>query len=180
MSSLNFIKICEAVLMRTERGGFLVGDVVEISNFNDVDDHIRDDLKALVDQGLNIKIIDIVNKYPSAQPGSQQNNTGDVTLVVGADYGGGRYVGRFTVPPSCCKVISSYPNLDPVPDALKRDNVITIKPEPVPGFENEEFTKQTNHADSGSGLKRVEDKLRDKNTNQPGPRPPKYAPHFKK
>lgn len=173
MSSLNFLKICESVLMRTERGGFLVGDVVEISNLNDVDDHIRDDLKALIDQGLNIKVLDIVNKYPSAQPGSQQNNTGDVTLVVGADYGGGRYAGRFPVCPSCCKVISSYPNLDPVPTALRRDNLITIKPEIVPGYDGEEFKKQT--AATGGDYK-----LPTKNAKIPGPKPPKPAPHFKK
>lgn len=179
MSARKFLEICESVLTRTERGGFLVGDMVEITDFGKIDDNIRDGLKELIDQGVNIKVVDIVNKYPSDKPGSQMNNTGDVTLVVAADYGGGRHVGKFMVPTSCCSVIDTYPNLSPIPDALKRDNAISIKPEIVPGFDDFEFTKQTNHADDGKGkLGRVVDKLGDKDHKQPGPKPPKYAPDF--
>lgn len=179
MSARKFLDICESVLTRTERGGFLVGDLVEITTFNKIDANIRDDLKGFVDQGLNIKVIDIINKYPSDKPGSQMNNTGDVTLVVAADYGGGRHIGKFTVPTVCCKVIDTYPNLHPVPDAIKRDNLITLKPEPVPSFDDLEFAMQSNHADDGRGkLKRVSSKLGDKDHRQPGPKPPKYAPDF--
>jgi hypothetical protein len=106
------------------------------------------------------------------------NNTGDVVLVVSADYGGGRYVGKFTIEPSCCKVITTYPNLDPVPTALTRDNIITIKPELVKDFQDE-FTKQTNHADNGKNkLERVAHRLGEKDFKQPGSKPPKYAPSF--
>lgn len=171
MSARKFLEICESVLTRTERGGFLVGDMVEITDFNKIDGNIRDGLKELVDQGVNIKVVDIVNKYPSEKPGSQLNNSGDVILVVSADYGGGRYVGKFTVPTTCCKVIDTYPNLHPIPDALKRDNMITIKPEAVPGYEGEEFKKQTSAAGGDYDLPT-------KNAKQPGPKPPKYAPDF--
>lgn len=179
MSARKFLEICESVLTRTERGGFLVGDMVEITDFNKIDGNIKDGLKELVDQGVNIKVVDIVNKYPSEKPGSQLNNSGDVVLVVSADYGGGRYVGKFTIPTTCCKVIDTYPNLHPIPDALKRDNMVTIKPEPVPSFDDLEFAKQSNHADNGkSKLERVAGKLGTKNQKQPGPKPPKYAPNF--
>ncbi len=179
MIARKFLEICESVLTRTERGGFLVGDMVEITDFNKVDAGIRDGLKEMIGQGVNIKIVDIVNRYPSDKPGSQLNNTGDVVLVVTSDHGGGRYVGKYHVPTGCCKVIDTYPNLSPIPDALKRDNVITIKPEAVPTFDDLEFTKQSNHADLGKGkLSRVETKLGDKNHKQPGPKPPKYAPDF--
>jgi hypothetical protein len=179
MRARKFLEICESVLTRTERGGFLVGDMVEITDFNKIDDNIKDGLKELVDQGVNIKVIDIVNKYPSDKPGSQLNNSGDVILVVSADYGGGRYIGKFTIPTMCCKVIDTYPNLHPIPDALKRANTITIKPEPVPSFDDLTFAKQSNHADNGKGkLERVASKLGTKNQKQPGPKPPKYAPNF--
>lgn len=179
MSARKFLEICESILTRTERGGFLVGDMVEITDFNKIDGNIKDGLKELVDQGVNIKVVDIVNKYPSEKPGSQLNNSGDVVLVVSADYGGGRYVGKFTIPTLCCKVIDTYPNLHPIPDALKRDNMVNIKPEPVPSFDDLEFAKQSNHADNGKGkLERVAGKLGTKNQKQPGPRPPKYAPDF--
>ena len=179
MSARKFLEICESVLTRTERGGFLVGDMVEITDFNKIDGNIKDGLKELVDQGVNIKVVDIVNKYPSEKPGSQLNNSGDVVLVVSADYGGGRYVGKFTIPTMCCKVIDTYPNLHPIPDALKRANTITIKPEPVPSFDDLTFAKQSNHADNGKGkLERVAGKLGTKNQKQPGPKPPKYAPDF--
>ena len=179
MRARKFLEICESVLTRTERGGFLVGDMVEITDFNKIDDNIKDGLKELVDQGVNIKVIDIVNKYPSDKPGSQLNNSGDVILVVSADYGGGRYIGKFTIPTMCCKVIDTYPNLHPIPDALKRDNMITIKPELVQSFDDLEFAKQSNHADNGKGkLERVASKLGTKNQKQPGPKPPKYAPDF--
>jgi hypothetical protein len=173
MSARKFLEICESVLTRTERGGFLVGDMVEITDFNKIDSNIKDGLKELVDQGLNIKVVDIVNKYPSDKPGSQLNNSGDVVLVVSADYGGGRYVGKFTVPTTCCKVIDTYPNLHPIPDALKRDNMITIKPEPVPGYEGEEFKKRANLAGGDY-------KLPVKNQKIPGAKPPRPAPHFNK
>ena len=173
MSTRKFIEICESVLTRTERGGFLVGDMVEITDFNKIDSNIKDGLKELVDQGVNIKVVDIVNKYPSEKPGSQLNNSGDVVLVVSADYGGGRYVGKFTIPTTCCKVIDTYPNLHPIPDALKRDNMETIKPEPVPGYEGEEFRKRVNLAGGDY-------KLPTKNQKIPGAKPPKPAPHFNK
>ncbi len=179
MRARKFLEICESVLTRTERGGFLVGDMVEITDFNKIDDNIKDGLKELVGQGVNIKVVDIVNKYPSDKPGSQLNNSGDVILVVSADYGGGRYVGKFTVPTGCCKVIDTYPNLHPIPDALKRDNIITIKPELVQSFDDLEFAKQSNFADNGKGrLERVSVKLGAKDHKQPGPKPPKYAPNF--
>jgi hypothetical protein len=57
--------------------------------------------------------------------------------------------------------------------------MITIKPEPVPSFDDLEFAKQSNHADNGKGkLERVAGKLGTKNQKQPGPKPPKYAPDF--
>lgn len=173
MSARKFLEICESVLTRTERGGFLVGDMVEITDFNKIDGNIKDGLKELVDQGVNIKVVDIVNKYPSEKPGSQLNNSGDVVLVVSADYGGGRYVGKFTIPTTCCKVINTYPNLHPIPDALKRDNMETIKPELVPGYEGEEFRKRVNLAGGDY-------KLPTKNQKIPGAKPPKPAPHFNK
>jgi hypothetical protein len=174
MSARKFLEICESVLTRTERGGFLVGDMVEITDFNKIhSDNIRDGLKELVDLGVNIKVVDIVNKYPSEKPGSQLNNSGDVVLVVSGDYGGGRYVGKFIIPTTCCKVIHTYPNLHPIPDALKRDNMITIKPEPVPGYEGEEFKKRANLAGGDYELPA-------KNQKIPGAKPPKPAPHFNK
>ena len=167
------LEICESVLTRTERGGFLVGDMVEITDFNKIDVNLKDGLKELVDQGVNIKVVDIVNKYPSDKPGSQLNNSGDVVLVVSADYGGGRYVGKFIVPTTSCKVIHTYPNLPPFPNALQRVNSTTIKPEPVPGYEGEEFKKRVNLAGGDY-------KLPSKNQKIPGAKPPKPAPHFNK
>jgi hypothetical protein len=177
-SKSKFLKICESTLTRLERNGFLVGDVVEISDINKVPENARDELQSFLDQGLNLKVVDIVNKYPSDKPGSEQNNTGDVVLMIAADYGGGRFVGKMPLPCDCCKVVDSYPNLDPIPDALRRDNQITIKPEPV-SDEEEEFMNQTNKADDGSGeLQRVADKnSTGENINQPGPTPPEYAPY---
>lgn len=171
MSKRMFLKICETVITRTHRDGFLIGDTVKVTNFNGLRDDIKNALKDEVDKGLNMKVIDIINKYPSAAPGSTQNSSGEVTLVIACDYGGGRRVGEFLVPPSCCEIIDNYPNLDPVPDALMRHNIITIKPEPVPGYEDEEFTFQSDKADTGKGLKKVDRKLGDKNTPQPGPEP---------
>lgn len=180
-SKSKFLEICESTLTRLERAGFLVGDVVEVTDIGKVAENIRGELQGMIDQGINLKVVDIVNKYPSDKPGSEQNNSGDVILVVGADHGGGRIVGKMHLPPECCKVISTYPNLDPIPDAIRRDNQITLKPEPV-GDENEEFKNQTNKADDGSGnLKPVEaSNSTGENVSQPGPTPPEYAPYTAK
>jgi len=175
-----FIKLCEAALTRLDRAGFLVGDVVEISDLSKVSEKIRSGLKEYVDLGLNLRVIDIVNNTPSDKPGSQLNNTGDVTIFLGVDYGGGRIIGRFPVPPESCTPIEFYPNLAPIPDALRRDNAITIKPEVVPGYEGEEFKKQTGTANDGNGkLKPVEASNPVKDTKIPSPTPPKQAVYFR-
>jgi hypothetical protein len=177
-SKSKFIDLCESTLTRLQRNGFLVGDVVEIPDLNKVPENSREELKGFIDQGLNLKVVDIVNKYPSRAPGSDLNNTGDVVLMIAADYGGGRLVGKMPMPCDCCKVVTTYPNLDPIPDALRRDNQINIKPEPV-SDEEEEFMNQTNKADDGKGkLHQVDDKnSTGENVSQPGPTPPKYAPY---
>jgi hypothetical protein len=158
-NALKFLDLCETVLTRTQQQGFVYNDVVDV-DLNGVPAHLRDELEALRSQGLNLKVVDIISTAEGT------------TLLIGASHGGGRIVGKVPVPSTSCKVVDSSPNLETIPDALRRDNVITIKPEPVPGYDDE-FTNQTNKTDQGDGkLSPTEDSLAQSNISIPSPTPP--------
>tara|TARA_R100000951_G_scaffold111396_2_gene110376 strand:+ start:32384 stop:32989 length:606 start_codon:yes stop_codon:yes gene_type:complete len=153
-----FLVLAEGMIQRFTRGSFLVGDVVKFNDdFKSTDAYkglhpsIQAHLDTLSDSDINIKVKDIKNLMPSGQPGSDLNNTGDVVLDLVLDYGGGRYVDIVSTPASLVSAVNHYPNLDPIPDALKRDNMITIKPELVAGQENyeDEAIKQTETTNQG-------------------------------
>ena len=142
MMKMNFLKLVESTMSRMQRGGFLVGDVIKIKNMSDVPDELKDHVKDMSASGVNIKVVDIVNKYPSDKPGSSMNSNGEVSLVVALDYGGGRFVSHATIPTGCVEKlpVDDVANLDPIPDALRRDDKLNQKPEPV----NREAQSQAN------------------------------------
>jgi hypothetical protein len=158
-----FLKMCESVMGRLERGGVLVGDVVKVTA-SDVPEQYRAAVQEMIDAGINIKVVDIVNHYPSDKPGSSMNSNGETHAVIALDYGGGRYVSRVTVPTASLEVVERHPNLDPIPDAIRRDNQVTLKPEPVEQFDQE----QHNKADVGDQkLEPAEQTLAQQNTEIP-------------
>lgn len=176
----NFLVLAESILQRFQRTGFLIGDVVEfIDGYQNTDTYkqLHPSIKAHVDTlangDINVKVVNIKNHYPSRQPGNEQNTIGDCTLDLALDYGGGRRVDVVTVPADLVMSVNHYPNLDPVPDALKRKNLITIKPEPVGEGDEEnyeaEHVKQTETTkqDLDGDYKRSDHSLNNTNTKIP-------------
>ena len=183
-----FLQICEAALGRLQLSGFLTGDTVKFTkafksnkSYTSLHPSIQQEIDEMIDMGVNIKVVNIKNKYPSAAPGSDQNTTGDVTVDIALDYGGGRYIKNVSVPTDCLEVINTYPNLDEIPDAIRRDNQITLKPEPVEDFTND----QANKSDVGNNKLEVGDrKLAQQNIPIPAspaegvPDPGSYTGHY--
>jgi len=103
-----------------------------------------------------------------------------VFLDIAIDYGGGRYFGTTTVSQDMLQRISSGVNLDPIPSAIKRDNMITLKPELVDihkvadsgdemlNLNNQLNAQQTRMTDAGNmKLKKTELDLAKKNKKIP-------------
>lgn len=167
MMKMKFLKLVESAMSRMQRGGLLVGDVVTIKNMADVPDALKDHIKDMSGTGVNIKVVDIINKYPSDKPGSSMNSTGDVSVVVALDYGGGRFVQHATIPSTCVERIKvdDVANLDPIPDALRRDEHLNQKPEPV-DRESQSQANQTTQTMSDQ-LKDADHDLNMSNTELP-------------
>ena len=86
MQSLNnsvkrrFVNIFESVYGRYTNGGFLVGDVVVFKpkalshpDFES-NEELRQKIKALINGGLNLRLVNIKNNFPLAAGGNNDNN----------------------------------------------------------------------------------------------------------
>jgi hypothetical protein len=184
-----FLPLVESMLTRYQRQGFLVGDVVKFVDgfvtkefFKKCSDEMKQRIKEIADMGkeMNLKVVYIKNEYPSAQPGNENNTNGTVFIDIAIDYGGGRYFGTTTVSQDMLQRISSGVNLDPIPSAIKRDNMITLKPElvdihkvadsgdPMLNLSNQLNAQQTRMTDAGNmKLKKTELDLAKKNKKIP-------------
>lgn len=156
----NFLELCENTLTRYQRAGFLVGDYIKfadkyqnISCYADLSDTMRARIDDIfnVSKEMNLRVVSIKNKYPSDQPGNDVNSNGSVALDIAIDYGGGRYYSLTTIPSSIVEVLDYGINLAPLPGALKRDNLVTLKPEKLEPDKESETFKQTRMASSGKG-----------------------------
>lgn len=120
-----FESLLEKYQSRFEQKGFLVGDVFKFDDnyksheaFDALPKNVKDVLDSYVDSGLHIRVTAV--------------GDGGDHIVVAQDHGGGRYIGKVEIP--CClgEPLDFGDNLPPLPDALKRDDLVTIKPEEVP------------------------------------------------
>jgi hypothetical protein len=139
-------------MRRYERGGFLTGDVFKFNdNFKSQDSYnaLGTNTKKLIDEmiesGLHIIIVGIKDSSPARYPASSQTSTLDVVLNIALDTGGSRYSHYCSIPGDLGEAIQYYPNLLPIPDAIKRADKVNIKPEEI--AEDEE--NLANRADRG-------------------------------
>jgi hypothetical protein len=138
MADKKFVNLHESYMRRYQRGGFLVGDVFKFNDNYKSDDSYKKLGKStqglitkLIDSGLNIRITDIKDTEPARFPGNPQTSSLDVVLNLALDQGGGRYSDHVSVP--CClgQSVEYYPNLLPIPDAMRRKSNVNIKPEEI-------------------------------------------------
>lgn len=154
MSTKKFKTLFEAAMNRYQRSGFLYGDRVEFvdnykshDEYKDLGQNVKDMLDQMVNSGLHIRVTDIKNKYPSITAANSTQSTGQVFLDIALDSGGGRYTHLCTIPSCLVKHIDDGHNLPPIPDAFRRKNKFTFKPEELEQDE-EHITRKT---DRGSG-----------------------------
>jgi hypothetical protein len=149
-----FHAIFEAALTRYSRGGFLVGDYVKFAkNFktNDAYKMLGNNVKQLLDEmesaKLHLRVVGIVDNNTPRFPGNPDTMTGDVTLDIALDNGGGRYTHYTKIPACCVEQMQTdginYPAFDP---SLIRPNGTQIKPLEYSVKETESFK-----ADRGEG-----------------------------
>ena len=133
-----FVKLLETAMSRAIRGGFLVGDYVElVKNYKTHQEYkaLHDDIKAKIDEltksDLHIRVIN-VNDIPALRyPGNTDAMNGVVSVTITQDQGGGRYFEAIIVAPCLLKKLEHYPNYPKFPDSFNYNAKITHKPEKV-------------------------------------------------
>jgi hypothetical protein len=133
-----FVKLLETAMSRTLRGGFLVGDYVElVKNYKTHQEYkaLHDDIKAKIDDltksDLHMRVIN-VNDIPALRyPGNTDAMNGVVSVTIAQDQGGGRYFEAIIVAPCLLKKLEHYPNYPKFPDSFNYNAKITHKPEKV-------------------------------------------------
>ena len=140
-----FLQILESTLNRNTRGGFLVGDIVKfkdnyksLTSFKALNDEVQRKLITYASSDLPVRVSNIKNHYPSAQPGNDDNMIGVVTLDLSQEVSPGRFHEYVTCPADCVEVNNVYPNLTPVAGSIKYDNKEQIKPVEVSKYEEDE------------------------------------------
>ena len=173
-----FVKLFESAYTRSTNGGKLVGDIVEIDPkalnhpFFDGDEETKFKLKAMMNSGFNLRIINIKGKYPAPMGGNNDDNINrfEGYADVGTEIAPGRTTNHLTVPMEILKVVSGTQpekdqspenyngtqlgiNLPEIRDRLKYKARINIKPKPPEKLsEDEEFSpgRQTRTSDVGN------------------------------
>ena len=148
-----YLTLVETYLSRFERGGFLVGDVFKFNdNFKSSETYkkLGYNSQELIDQmietGLHVRVVGIKDTTSPRYPGNPQTSSADVSLTLAVDNGGGRYSHYVNISPELGTSVSFYPNLPPIPDAMRRPNDVNVKPKELETQDN-----IANKTDKGDG-----------------------------
>ena len=148
-----YLTLVETYLSRFERGGFLVGDVFKFNdNFKSSETYkkLGYNSQELIDQmietGLHVRVVGIKDTTSPRYPGNPQTSSADVSLTLAVDNGGGRYSHYVNISPELGTPVTFYPNLPPIPDAMRRPNNVNVKPK-----ELETQDHISNKTDKGDG-----------------------------
>lgn len=165
-----YLTLVENYLRRFERGGFLVGDVFKFNDdfkstdqYKQLGQNTKDMIEDMLATGLHVRVVGINDINGQRYPGNPQTSSTDVQLSLALDNGGGRYTHYVTLSPQLGQPETYYPNLLPVPDAVKRKNNVNIKPKDL-----EKQDHISNKSDRGDGkLTDTELELPTTNTSLP-------------
>ena len=125
-----FLKLYENNIDRFTNGGFLIGDIVKIKpgSYNhkafEGQEEIKAQIKSLIDSDLNIRVVNIKNKYPGVMGANNTDyiNPFNRTVDIGQEIMPGRYYNTTSVPGEILERVPTYPNLPPVPASMKRED----------------------------------------------------------
>tara|TARA_R110002020_G_scaffold109856_5_gene254130 strand:- start:1048 stop:1668 length:621 start_codon:yes stop_codon:yes gene_type:complete len=170
MADKKFVNLMESYMKRYERGGFLVGDVFKFNDnfkstdgFKNLGSNTQELLQQMIDSGLHVRVVGIKDTTSARYPANADTTTLDVVLDLALDTGGGRYSHHVSIPSDLGQSVEYYPNLPPIPDVMKRDSNVNIKPEEV-----EDYNNIADKTDRGNGeLEKTELNLPTSNTDIP-------------
>lgn len=161
-----FLQICESVIDRHTRGGFLFGDYVKFGDdiishddYKALGDNIKELISDMQKSSLHIRVVGVNDMCSSRYPGNPETMNGKVVVNIALDNGGGRYTHYCTVP-SCClvPVTDFYPNVAPAfSDKLVRPNGTIIDPEAYKvDKDSVEVILQTRKTQQGKSVKETD------------------------
>ena len=149
MADKKFVSLHESYMRRYERGGFLVGDVFKFNDdykssdgFKQLGTNTQELLQQMIDSGLNVRVVGIKDTTSARYPANADTTTLDVVLDLALDSGGGRYTHHVSIPSTLGQSVEYYPNLPPIPDVVKRDSNVIIKPEEAEKTEEVDKSEQ--------------------------------------
>lgn len=183
-----YLDLLENTQKRYQIGGYLMGDYVKFADnykttkcYKEMTPTMQQAVDGVADMGkeMNLRVVAVKNEYPSRAPGNEFNMNGQTVLDIAIDYGGGRYYNAITVPCDLVQRLDYGVNYAPLPAALKRDNMVTLKPEPVVMDANTDTYKQTRMTDQDGKLKDADDSLADKNEKIPASSAKEYVKYLK-
>ena len=177
--ALKFIKLIEATTQKMTNGGILVGDRVELvdgykskDSYKGLTDAVKDFIEDIFKSDLNKKVINIKTEYPSRAPGNEDNRGDSFVATVAVELTNGLYDNQnaVAIPLDLLKADTAGHDNDfgkaPVPDSVKYDNKVKIKPEEVDEEDEIEITRKTQQ-DFDGNLKSTEVYLAKGNTKIP-------------
>jgi len=134
-----FDVVFESALTRNTNGGFLVGDLVTFkkdwTRHKELEsqDETLSRIRSMIEQGYNLKVTDIKNRYPAVGGGSNTDyiNPASRIVVIAQEIAPGRYYNYLSVPGDILTVVDVYPNLAPIPDKFSRKDGSHIKAKEV-------------------------------------------------
>ena len=136
-----FNKLFEATLSRYTRGGFLTSDRVKfIDNalkndfFKNQPESVKTAVEELINSGLNLRVRNVKSAMPAVMGAGNPDDYGySFSVEIVPEIAPGTYdVNKaVTVPATLVAHLNDGINLPPVPDKLKYDNKVQIKPKPV-------------------------------------------------
>ena len=170
-----FLTLLESINSRFQRGGFLTGDYVKLvkgykskESYKSLSKPMKDLLDEFDASDLHVRVRDIKNAMPSAAPGTEENQNGQVVVDIAQDNGGGRTDPNrtITVSSDLLEVIDYSPNYAPIPASQVRPNRTTLKPEPLAEEDNEDI-KRSRTSDVNGKIEKGDRELLNKNVKIP-------------
>ena len=165
-----FLALLEKYQSRFETKGFLVGDVVKFDkdfkskdSYKSMNDNVKELIDSYIDSGLHIRVTSV---------------DGGNDLVIAQDHGGGRFVGKVTIPTSFVSPVDFGDNLPPLPEVTRRDDEVQIKPVEVPALPTDTTEADSAVPTEGEGANDTNPHLKEEDEEEVVAENTSYTQHY--
>jgi hypothetical protein len=135
-----FKTLFEGNFQRYQGGGFLTGDLVKIKSdilnsdwAKSLGGNVVEQVKKFLESDLNIRVSAVKTLRPQVSGGTQQDSgaSNEYFADVCLEKAPGMFLDFLELPTGFLEQIDTGINLSPIPDSMKREDEVTIKPEDV-------------------------------------------------